>query len=437
MSAMNRFVASTAVGLVVTGVGVLPATSVEASTPVVNARINARWGSVVDSAGNTWAGRSGFAGPVNRSDGLAGREIAGTTDDILYQSNVWGMTSFNRAVPNGSYQVRLLMAEDYHALAGKRVFNVTSEGAPALTGVDIIGAVGARATAYERTFTTRVTDGSLDLGFVALADKPLVSAIEIISVPDPGSVVKPPSPSDATTSTGGTAATVETLATTPDVSGGGQRPTLVNGLLTSVAGGGDSRSEVFWGTSTAGRYRLARGTTVTAEFAVRHRFSNPATGALPSTATWHTIYQLHGPTMKNTWPSPPLTIAWQNGTYRVGGGSSVPTSTGTMVNQGSWYMPYAAAPENVWRTLKVTTYLDGPGRGWVSIWIDGQPYLQRWMPTAGTMYTDAGAYSHQEISIKSGLYTGTQSPTWNRWVEQRGMKITVSTPTRTQTAVVS
>lgn len=412
----------------VVAVPLAPAVPALSTTTVslTNARINARWSSVVDSAGNTWSARSGFVGPVNRSDGLAGRDIAGTTDDVLYQSNLWGMTGFNRAVPNGDYTVRLLMAEDYHGAAGRRVFNVLSEGSLALEKVDIFAATGARATAYNRTFTTKVRDGSLDLTFVALADKPLVSAIEITTTT---TSVPAPKPGDSGTK-------VELLTTTTDVSGGGKAPSLLDDVYTMTAGAGDSRSEVFWGTATGGRFRLAKGATVTTQFQLRHQFSDPVTGAKPSPSTWHTLFQLHGPTLSNTWPAPPLTIAWQNGTYRVGGGSAVPTSTGGIVNQGSWYMPYAQAPENVWRTFKVTTYLDGPGRGWVSIWIDGEPYLQRWMPKAGTMFTDSGAYSHKEISIKSGLYTATQSPTWSRWVQQRDVSISVTTAGGTQTTAV-
>lgn len=437
---------------VASGLALLTSVALPAHADNATVRINARWGSVVDGAGRTWAGRVGFEGArVNRSDGLAGKPIAGTTDDILYQSNVWGMTSFRRELPNGDYRVRLLMAEDYHQAAGRRVFDVTAEGRPVLSKVDIVGAVGARATAYDRTFTTRVTDRSLDLGFVAVADNPLVSAIEIVRVAKPGETAPTPA-KGGTYGTGsidkgglgtkpnapgtGVADTVdEFLAATVDVSGGGIKPTLVDGLLKASAGGGDSRSEVFWGTMNSGRYRWSRGTTVTTEFQLRHRFSDPVTGAMPNPATWHTIYQLHGPTLANSWPAPPVSIAWQNGTYRVGGGAAVPTTTGALTYRGSWYQPYAPAPENVWRTIKVTTYLEGPARGWMSVWIDGQPYMTKWKPVAGTMYTDSGAYSHKEISLKSGLYTATKSPTWSRWVEQRDMRVTVTTAAGTTVAI--
>lgn len=423
------------------------------SGQVVTARINARWTPVVDSKGQTWSARSGFIGTMGRSDNLKSKPIAGTTDDVLYQANVWGMTGFRRAVPNGTYQVRLLMAEDYHRAAGKRIFNVFAEGKLVLSRVDIHGAVGARATAYDRTFTAQVGDGSLDLQFAAVVNRPLISAIEIIKQPD-GGVVRPTPPTDSPTlfnprptrpapkrdagppAPPAPAPTATLLTTEFDVSGGGSRPVQTGGTLRFTAGAGDSRSEVFWGTATDGRYRLQKGSTITTTMQLRHDFTDPVSGAAPDPATWHTVYQLHGPTQANTWPSPPIAIAWQNGTYRVGGGISVPTSTGSMVNRGSWYMPYAPAPQNVWRTLKVETYLDGPGRGWVSIWLDGEPYMQRWKPAAGTMYTDSGSYSHREISVKSGLYTGTKSPTWSRWVEQRSVTISVRSPEGTTSTAV-
>ncbi len=398
---------------------VVAAPGVSAQAAPDQVRINARWTSVVDGAGRTWAGRTGFTGPVNRSDGLAGRPIAGTDDDVLYRSNLWGMTTFGHLVANGDYRVRLLMAEDYHSQPGRRVFDVAAEGRTVLAGVDIIAAVGARATAYDREFTTTVADGSLDLAFTAKADKPLVSAIEIVRLP--GGSATDGTPGEEPTSPD--TAAVQALATDPDVSGGGLEPTLRDGVLTTRAGAGDSRSEVFWGTVSGGRFKLTRGTTVTTQFQVRHHFADPRTGRAPDPSTWHTIFQLHGPTLTETWPSPPVTLSWQDGGYRVGGGAVVPTASGSTTNQGSWFPWSWPAPDDQWRTITVTTYLEGPGRGWVSLSIDGRAAFTRWKPRAGTMYTDSGAYSHRMITVKTGLYTGTASPTWDRWVQQRNVSV--------------
>lgn len=478
MSAVRRALASFAVaGVAATGLVVSAQEGAGAAPGPSTVRVNTRWEKVVDSEGRVWSGRAGFTGPAKPSSGGVGRDILGTTEDVLYRTNVFGATGYSAAVTDGTYRVRLLMAEDYHARAGGRVFDVLAEGRPALEGVDIAGSVG-RHHAYDRTFDTTVDDGRLDLTFVAKADVALVSAIEIVPAPAPGDVAPSgrtgseqtthaeaaPTAAPATTpsvSTGETTSTSTTtsmssadstsealvpsgsslppkspvnrlassLALSADVKGGGFAPLVSQGSVLSSAGAGDSRSEVFWGTSEQGRIALKRGDTVTAEFQVRHFLRDPLTGAAPSPNTWHTFFQLHGPTHRNTWPGPPLAFAWQNGTYRIGGGASVPSTNGTPVlNKGSWFQPYLAAPDGVWRSFKVQTYLGGPGKGWVSVWVDGKPYIQRWKPTAGTMYTESGPYSHKEINIKSGLYTGTNSPTWRRSVEHRGMRVEWTSP---------
>ena len=445
-SLRRRLAASTAVLTAAAGVAAFGVTAAEASTSATGftVRTNARWSGVKDSQGVTWDHRAGFNSTANRSDGLATTPIAGTEDDVLYQSNLYGVSSYSTAVPNGVYRVRLLMAEDYHKAAGRRVFDVTAEGATALTGVDIFAAVG-RAAAYDRSFSVTVRDGRLDLGFVAKLDRPLISALEVVGT---GELPTLP-PSSTTTPTYGLGGN-SGGATTPtgdrrliglgDRGGAGLAPQIVNGSGTSVfaAGGGDARSEMFWASAPDGALLATRYATITSTFDIKHQLNNPATGAAPSPSTWHTVYQLHGRTRMGTWPGPPLTISVQGGVYRVGGGASVPDSAGKLSYKGSWYQPYLPAPENVWRRFEVTTYLDGPGKGWVSIKVDGKTYIDKFYPVAGTIYTEGADYSHRALNIKSGLYTAVSSPAWNRKVEMKNMALTIAEGTSvrrfTQTA---
>ena len=69
--------------------------------------------------------------------------IAGTSDGTLYKTERYGNFSYDIPVPNGSYTVTLLFAEIYWTSAGKRVFNVSVEGQPAIQGLDIYATVGA------------------------------------------------------------------------------------------------------------------------------------------------------------------------------------------------------------------------------------------------------------------------------------------------------
>lgn len=136
---------------------------------------------IVDSAGRTWEARTVGWGTWNRSDGLAGKAIAGAVDQMLYRANAWGIKWYRLDVPAAAtYTVRLHMAEDHFSAAGKRVFDVVAEGRTVARDVDIFRAVG-RAAAHVVEFSVPVTDGRLDVNFVARANNPLVSAVEVVS----------------------------------------------------------------------------------------------------------------------------------------------------------------------------------------------------------------------------------------------------------------
>lgn len=169
-----------------------------AGQPVVT-RLTAHAAAVKDGAGQVWAARSGLVGVQGYDTYLAGKDVAGTTDDVLYDTTAWGVTAWSTPVPAaGSYQVRLLLSEGYFGAAGKRVFDVTAEGATLLKGVDVFAAVG-KGRAYDRTFTTTVRDGRLDVGFVSRADQPAIAGIEVRAVDGTQTPAPTPSPAPAPT----------------------------------------------------------------------------------------------------------------------------------------------------------------------------------------------------------------------------------------------
>ncbi|MEK6481684.1 malectin domain-containing carbohydrate-binding protein [Catalinimonas sp. 4WD22] len=107
--------------------------------------------------------------------------IAGTTDDVLYQTERTDK-SFSYSIPvasSGTYRVRLHLAEIYWTSTGKRVFSVTAEGQAFLTDYDIVADVGA-ATAVVKETDVEVTDGTLNLSFTTSVDNAKVSAIEVV-----------------------------------------------------------------------------------------------------------------------------------------------------------------------------------------------------------------------------------------------------------------
>jgi hypothetical protein len=140
-------------------------------------RINAGGGAFTDSQQQVWSGDTGFTGGTKTVNNVA---IAGTTDDALFASRRYGANmTFSAAVKNGTYTLKLLMADPVFTAAGQRVFDVYAEGAKVLAGVDIVKQAGAK-TALVKTLTVTVTDGKLDLAFIGVVDKATISGIELM-----------------------------------------------------------------------------------------------------------------------------------------------------------------------------------------------------------------------------------------------------------------
>lgn len=172
----------------IAGIAVISATvdDCRISTVVAfDARVDAGGAGYLDSAGQYWAadqayttGNWGYIGPSGTYS-ISGA-IGSTPDPILYQSERWGMQGYHFAVANGDYLVTLRFAEIYCCLnPGQRVFDVRIEGAPALTGLDVWHAAGGKQHAYDRRFTTSVSDGVLAVAFIPVRGAPNVSAIAV------------------------------------------------------------------------------------------------------------------------------------------------------------------------------------------------------------------------------------------------------------------
>gem|GEM_PF-868368 len=168
---------------------VAPSATID-SQPTTLYRINAG-GNEINFNGTIWAGDQFASG--GQTSVMTGA-VAGTTNDALYYqtrsstSNTSGF-SYNLPVTNGSYRVNLHFAEVYwvggsgRGATGtnRRVFDVQIEGALVLDNLDLNAAAGP-LNAYVRTFTVNVIDGTLNINFPAASvDRPIISAIEVIS----------------------------------------------------------------------------------------------------------------------------------------------------------------------------------------------------------------------------------------------------------------
>ncbi|MFD4227467.1 S8 family serine peptidase [Streptomyces sp. NPDC058545] len=148
----------------------------------------------VDALGDTWiqdlaytAGSFGYVGDGTTAT-YTGKDIAGagtSQEQQLLRSGRQGMTAYRfDAVPNGTYQVELGFAEPAAMKPGQRVFDVTAEGTEKVSDVDIRLESGGVRTVLTKTFTVKVTDGQLDVGFKAVTGTPLVNSIRVTQRPD-------------------------------------------------------------------------------------------------------------------------------------------------------------------------------------------------------------------------------------------------------------
>ncbi len=80
-------------------------------------------------------------------DGSAGwfsstLQINGTDEDIIYQSERNNLVEYNIRVPNGFYNLKLMMAENYFSETGSRIFDIYAEGKNIAKDLDLYLLVG-------------------------------------------------------------------------------------------------------------------------------------------------------------------------------------------------------------------------------------------------------------------------------------------------------
>ena len=176
----GKRLAAAALALTTAGAAGLVATTVTASaaTPF-SLRLNTGDSiSYTDPSGNAWAGDKYFDGGTKHDAGSV--PIAGTTSDRMFQSHRWGMNGYNIPVPcAGTYTVSMQFAETALQGKGKRVFDVTGEGATKISKLDVFAAAGGMTKALTKTFDVAVKDTTLNLGFVERVEDPMVSGIQV------------------------------------------------------------------------------------------------------------------------------------------------------------------------------------------------------------------------------------------------------------------
>lgn len=136
-----------------------------------------------DVEGRIWAADQFYAGG---SSYVASGSISATSDPGLYLTERTGSQfAYRIPVKNGTYVVRLHLAEIYWASPLKRLFSVSIENSGLFSNLDLVAISGPRRAVVRETEAT-VTDGFLDIAFTANADQAKVSALEILPKPKEG-----------------------------------------------------------------------------------------------------------------------------------------------------------------------------------------------------------------------------------------------------------
>lgn len=170
--------------------------SVPASlTAPAHLRVNCGGPRYVATDHAVWCADEGFlAGDAFANPAVP--DVANTDDDELYRtyrtSAPWAPDHLDYRLPadDGKYRLRLHFAEIRHGATGyggpsvgQRVMRVVVEGVQHKAYLDVANKVGVEA-ALTLTFDFEASGGAVDLTLVASVGEPMVSAMELLRLPD-------------------------------------------------------------------------------------------------------------------------------------------------------------------------------------------------------------------------------------------------------------
>jgi hypothetical protein len=145
-------------------------------------------GPALEVGGKTWEADTGQGGHQWASPDTT-TDIADTDLDALYRTErAAEQMSYEIALPNGTYQVRLHMAETYWGAPGgsqpgetpgRRVESFTVEGQSVVSDLDLVDQAGGTMTAFVRNTEATVADGALSVAGTASVDMAQLNGIEV------------------------------------------------------------------------------------------------------------------------------------------------------------------------------------------------------------------------------------------------------------------
>ncbi len=110
---------------------------------------------------------------------FSGQSISGTTDQMIYQSERWGLVKYQVRLPKGKYTITLMMAENYFAESGRRLFDINLEGHYIIRNLDLFNEAGIHSAYTITVEDVKVSDGMLDIHFGNNLDNALLNGLII------------------------------------------------------------------------------------------------------------------------------------------------------------------------------------------------------------------------------------------------------------------
>ena len=119
-----------------------------------------------------------YAGPIGNT---ANPQLYTTYRGFIDPSLPHVLT-FNVPLGDGTYDLKLHMADLFWTTAGKRIFSVSVQGVtpPGLSNIDIVGAVGPKNALVKSLTGVQVTGGKITISLSASVDYGAISGIEIL-----------------------------------------------------------------------------------------------------------------------------------------------------------------------------------------------------------------------------------------------------------------
>ena len=134
-------------------------------------------------ADNDWSVDKPFGHISGNSRTWNSVNIQGTTEELIYQNDMEGLTKYRIRVPNGNYKVTFMFAEKFWDNPNQRVFDVYLENQLKINNLDIVDSVG-KYTALDITVNTTVNDELLDIILSPEKDLAILSGIKIEETPN-------------------------------------------------------------------------------------------------------------------------------------------------------------------------------------------------------------------------------------------------------------